>query len=260
MINGHKISAFVITYNEEDNIQECLDGLRWADEVLVVDSYSDDSTVEIARGIADRVIEHEFEGHVGQTRFAAQQTSYPWIMWLDADERLTSEAYSEIEAAFESGECEKCAGFAFPRKTHFMGRWITHSGWYPQPKVRLWHRESGGVEGEEPHPRVDPAGPVKQVEGDILHYSYPRGMRDMVATSTKFAWLAAVARHSEGREWSPVSMLLKPPGNFLKKYLLQLGIFDGLPGFAIAVGAAYYRFMREVMMWELENTEVGERE
>lgn len=257
MIGEKKISAFVLTYNEEDNIGPCLQTLKWADEIVVVDSFSTDRTLDCARRFTHRILQREFAGHVAQTRFAAEQTSCPWITWLDADERLTDRAISEIHAALESPGRPEHAGFAFPRKTFFMGRWITHSGWYPQHKVRLWHRAHGEVAGEEPHPRVDLDSEPQELRGDILHYSYPRGMRDMVATSTKYAWYAARERHQKGRRPSLLSMLLKPPGNFLKKYILQRGCLDGMPGLAIAVGAAYYRFMREMMIWELENAPPG---
>ena len=258
MIGNQKTSAFVITYNEEDNIADCLRTLAWADEILVVDSFSEDRTVEVAGQYADDVIQEEFRGHVGQTRFASGRTSHPWIMWLDADERLTDQAIEDVRGVLGAPGGPSHHGFAFPRKTFFMDRWITHSGWYPQPKVRLWHRDHGEVVGDEPHPHVKMDGPVKNLDGDILHYSYPAGMRDMVATSTKYAWMAARLRHDDGKSWSLLSMLLKPPGNFLKKFVLQLGVLDGLPGFAIAVGSAYYRFMREVMMWELENASENE--
>ncbi len=252
MISNQKVSAFVITYNEEENIADCLETLDWTDEIIVVDSFSQDRTIDIAERYADTIIQREFAGHVAQTRFAAEQTTHRWIAWLDADERFTEEAVAELTAEL-SDEDQDAAGFAFPRRTRFMGRWITHSGWYPQRKIRIWRRDRGQVEGEEPHPHVTLDGEAKEMEGDILHYSYPRGMRDMVATSTKYAWYAARSRYDKERHCSLLSMLLKPPGNFLKKYLLQLGFLDGMPGFAIAVGAAYYRFMREVMMWELEH-------
>ena len=252
MICGRRISSFVITYNEQDNIGECLESLQWTDEIVVVDSYSTDATVDIARDFTDRVLQREFAGHVDQTRYASQQTTHPWVLWLDADERMTQEAFEEVHQAMSAGG-EDPAGYAFPRRTYFMGCWITHSGWYPQPKVRLWQRDRGEVVGEEPHPKVQLEGPRRVLHGDILHYSYPGGMKDMVETSKKYAWYAARERHKKGRRFSFLSLLLKPPGNFLKKYVLQLGMLDGLPGLAIAVGAAYYRFMREIMMWELEN-------
>jgi glycosyltransferase involved in cell wall biosynthesis len=253
MIGEKKISAFVLTYNEEENIEACLETLRWADEIVVVDSFSTDGTLECARPLADRILQREFAGHVAQTRYASRQTSHPWIVWLDADERLTEPAISDVRSALNSESMAGTVGYAFPRKTYFMGRWITHSGWYPQHKVRVWHRDHGEVVGEEPHPRVELDGEARRIEGDILHYSYPGGMRDMVATSTKYARYAAQTRFEKGQRSSLLSMLLRPPGSFLKKYLLQLGALDGMPGLAIAVGSAYYRFMREMMIWELEN-------
>jgi len=253
MIGGIHVSAFVITYNEQRNIADCLEGLKWADELVVVDSFSQDRTVDIAGGYTERVVQREFAGHVAQTRYAAELTTCPWVMWLDADERLTPEAFAQVRREFERPGGPSHKGYAFPRKTFFMDRWIKHSGWYPQHKVRLFHRDFGAVGGEEPHPAVGMRGPTKDLDSDILHYSYPGGMTDLVRTSTKYAAFAARVRHEAGRRSSLLSLLLKPPGTFLKKYLLQLGMMDGLPGLAIAGVAGYYRFMREAMLWELDH-------
>lgn len=253
MVGDKAISAFVITQNEESNIAGCLESLKWANELVVVDSFSEDGTVEIARRYTERIIQHEFAGHVAQTRYASEQTTCPWVMWLDADERLTREALDEVRDIFSRAGEPPYRGFAFPRKTFFMDRWITHSGWYPQHKVRLFHRDFATIAGDEPHPHVAVEGPVKNLKGDILHYTYPGGMRDLVTTSTRYACYAARESHAAGEKFSVPSLLLKPPGTFLKKYLLQRGFLDGLPGLAISAGAAYYRFKREVMIWELEH-------
>jgi hypothetical protein len=109
------------------------------------------------------------------------------------------------------------------------------------------------IAGEEPHPHVSVEGPTMKMRGDILHYSYPGGIADMTKTAVRYASLAARARCEAGKRFSLASLLLKPPGTFMKKYLVQMGFLDGLPGLAISVGAAYYRFMREVMIWELEH-------
>jgi glycosyltransferase involved in cell wall biosynthesis len=252
MIGGKTISAFVITLNEERNIAECLESIKWADEIMVVDSYSEDRTLEIASRYTSRIIQRQFAGYVAQTSYALEQTTCPWVLWLDADEHLTPEALAEIRGVFEGPGEPRDRGFAFPRKTFFMGRWIMHSGWYPQRKVRLFHRDCGRVEGEEPHVHVSLDGPVMNMRGDILHHSYPGGLAEMVGTSTNYAALAARARYAAGGRFSLASLLVKPPGTFLKKYLLQMGLLDGFPGLTIAAGAAYYRFMREAMLWELQ--------
>jgi len=252
MIGGHAISAFVITYNEERNIGECLESVKWADELVVVDSFSQDRTVEVARRYTDRVIQREFAGHVAQTRYASEQTRHRWVLWLDADERLTPEAVAEIRRVFSAPGGPRHSGYCFPRLTFFMGRWIKHSGWYPQHKLRLWDRNCGHVGGEEPHAHVVLDGPVERLKGDILHFSYPGGLKDMADTSARYASYAARSRHKAGKRFSLAGLLLKPPATFLKKYFLQRGFLDGLPGLAIAVGSAHYRFLREAMLWELE--------
>lgn len=255
MIGRHQISGFTLTFNEEKNIRDCLESLKWVDELVVVDSGSEDRTLQIVREYTDRIIEHPFEGHVAQTRFAAEQTSLAWVLWLDADERLTQEALDEIHAFFTGPDCEQYAGVAFPRKTFFLNRWITHSGWYPQPKVRLFHRDSGTVGGKEPAPAVTVSGKVKYCRGDILHFTYRHGLRDMVATTNKYTDYAARERHEAGKRFSWTKLLLEPPLTFLQKYLIQRGFMDGLAGLAIAWGTAYYKLLREIKMWEIEHPE-----
>ncbi len=254
MIGDKAISAFVITYNEERNIAGCLESLKWADELVVVDSFSEDRTVEIAARYTNRIIRREFPGYIAQTRYASEQTTCPWVLWLDADERLTAEALTEVRQILTLPGQPEYKGFAFPRKTFFMGRWITHSGWYPQHKLRLWHRDFGQVGSSRSfHPHVEVQGAVKELNEDILHYSYPGGLKDMVSASTKYAATGAEVAHAAGRRFSFAALLLEPPGTFLKKYLLQFGLLDGLPGLVVSVGTAYYCFIREAMLWELDH-------
>jgi len=253
MLAGHSFSAFVITYNEQDGIRDCLESVKWVDELVIVDSYSEDATVEICREYTDRIIQREFAGYVAQTRFAFEQTTGEWVVWLDADEVLTPEAQREIVRRFEAPDGPGCDGFTFPRKTYFIDRWITHSGWYPQRKLRLLRREVARIGGDEPHPEAAVAGEVMDLDGGILHLSYPGGFQEMATRSAVFASRAAKARFEAGKRASRVSMVLKPPLEFVKKYVFRLGLLDGLPGLAIAVGSAYYRFMRELKLWELEH-------
>ena len=253
MIGGHRVSGFVITYNEEDYIENCLESLRWVDELVVVDSHSDDHTVEVARRYTDNIVLQEFLGHARQTAFAAEQTTMPWVMWLDADERLTQQALDEIREFLSGEDADECAGMSFPRKTFFMDRWITHSGWYPKHKLRLFHRDRTEMGGEGPVPEVIAHGEVRQAEGDILHLTYPRGIVDMMDTSNDFTTRAARVRREGGRRMSWCKLLLEPPFEFLKKFLLQLGFLDGFPGLVISAGSAYYKFIREAKMWELDH-------
>ncbi|MCD6416067.1 MAG: glycosyltransferase family 2 protein [Planctomycetes bacterium] len=252
MIGGQTIGAFVITYNEQAALPDCLESIKWADDLVIVDSHSEDRTVEIARRYTDRIIEREFTAHTDQTRFAFEQARGDWVLWLDADERLTQEACDEIRAHLERPGGPECDGFSFPRRTYFLDRWIMHSGWYPQRKLRMFRREVAQIVGPAPHPGASVPGRVVELEGDILHLSYPGGVLDMMRRSAWFAELAASERYEQGRRYSPLNLLLKPPLEVMKKFLLQRGFLDGLPGLCIAVGSAYYRFVREVRLWEIE--------
>ena len=251
MLGGQKISGFVITYNEADNIAACLDTMKWADEMIVVDSFSQDETVQIARRYTDRVIQRPFAAYTDQTRFACEQCTGDWVVWLDADERLTPEALAELKARFEAPGGPGADGFSFPRKTYFLDRWIMHGGWYPQHKVRVFRRAAGRIGGNPAHPAAEIEGTVVKLRGDILHYSYPGGLVEMVQRSARFADLMAGELYAKGKRFSLLNLLFKPSFELLKKYVLQLGVLDGMPGLFIAVGAAYYRFVREAKLWEL---------
>lgn len=253
MIGGTTFSGFVITYNEEDNIRECLESMKWADEIVVVDSLSTDRTVEIASEYTDQIIEREFAGHVDQTEYARSLCTQDWVLWLDADERLTAEAYEEVREEFSAPDGPGCAGFSFPRKTWFMDRWITHSGWYPEYRLRLFRADGARIVGDEPHPSVELPGEECRLAGEILHYSYPGGFVDMVHRSAKYAELAAFARRERGYRFSWFRAFTRPPLDALKHYVLKRGFLDGTPGFVIALASGYYRFIREMKLWELEN-------
>ncbi|MHC4789570.1 MAG: glycosyltransferase family 2 protein, partial [Planctomycetota bacterium] len=244
MIGDTTVSGFVITYNEQDNIADCLESMKWADELVIVDSYSEDATIEMARRYTDRIIQHEFAGHVEQTQFALEQTTCDWVLWLDADERLTTEATEQIRRNLEPAGSPGYSGFAFPRRTHFLGRWIAHGGWYPQRKLRLALRAEARVVGTNPHPELVVEGNVKKLDGDILHFSFPGGILEYVQRSGAYADVAARARFARGTRASLCNLILKPPFAFLRSYVLKAGILDGVPGLAVAMGTAYHRFVR----------------
>jgi glycosyltransferase involved in cell wall biosynthesis len=244
------VSAFVITHNEEANIAECLESVSWADEIVVVDSLSDDHTVEIARQYTERIIPREFAGYTDQTLYAFEQTTGEWVLWLDADERLTPQAQQQIQERLGRSVGPGCDAFAFPRLTWLLGRWVKHSGWYPQPKVRLMRRAVSTIGGDKLVPRAVVDGKVVRLTGEILHYSYPGGIADMAQRSIKYACIAAEARYEAGRRFSLFRLLTNPPLTFLGRYILRLGFLDGLAGLTIAASAGYYRFVRELKLWE----------
>lgn len=252
-MRSHPLSICVITYNEEGNIRDCLESVRWAEEIVIVDSGSDDLTVEIAREFTDRVIEREFTGHVEQKNFCLDQASHEWVLCLDADERISPGLREEIESALAK-EAVGADGFTAPRKTFYMGKWIRHGGWYPDCKLRLFRRERGRWGGENPHDRVMLDGRVAALSGEILHYTY-RDLAHHLQTINLFSRISAESKRSRGVRYAALRMIVHPAAKFLKSYFFQAGFLDGMAGFLIAVMAAYSVFLKYAKLWEMARAE-----
>jgi glycosyltransferase involved in cell wall biosynthesis len=250
-----KITATVITLNEERNIADALGSLSWADEIIVVDSESTDRTVEIARGFTDRVFVHPWPGYSAQKNFAADQASNDWIFSLDADERVSNELAREIQQ-LKGGAEPASAGFEMPRLTFYLGRWIKHSGWRPDYKRRLYDRNRARWRGDYVHETLEVDGKVERVSGDILHYTV-RDASEHHLRMDHYTTLGAEQALSLGKRASPLSLLISPTFVFLRSYLFKLGFMDGVPGLAIARFAAHYEFLKNLKMWELRTKSGG---
>jgi glycosyltransferase involved in cell wall biosynthesis len=243
-----KISATVITFNEEQNIAEALESLAWADEIIVVDSESTDRTVEIARRFTDRIIVRPWPGYAAQKTFAAEQAVNDWIFNLDADERVSPELAAEL-LKLQQGSDPAVAGFEMPRRTNYLGRWIKHSGWYPDYKLRLYDRRVARWRGEFVHESVQADGRVERLKGEILHYTV-RSASEHHLRLDRYTTLAAEEMRALGKSVSVGSLFFSPAAAFFKSYFLRLGILDGMPGFAIAKFAAHYAFLKNLKVWE----------
>ena len=250
MTDRATISICVITFNEENNIRACLESVKWADEIIVVDSLSTDRTVEIAREYTDCIIQRPWPGHVEQKNFALAQAQSDWVLCLDADERVSPELANEIKNVLSTDNVPE-AGFIMPRKTHYLGRWITHGGWYPGRKLRLVRRGEARWKGINPHDHLYVEGSVGKLTGDIYHYTY-KDIADHLNTIDKFTTIAAKEMCARGKGIAPAHMLLNPCAKFLKMYLLRLGFLDGLAGFVVAVLSSYYVFLKYAKLWELQ--------
>jgi len=247
-----RISACVIVKNEECNIRECLESLRWTDEIVVVDSGSTDKTLDIAREFTDKVFFKEWEGHIQQKNFALECASCEWAISLDADERVTPELREEILREL-SVEPLAYDGFEFKRKVFYLGRWIRHSGWYPDYKLRVVRRAVARWQGVNPHDHLTVKGPTKRLRGEILHYSY-RSLSDHLRTIDSFTTIAAQEKLKSGEGLTLLKMLFHPPGKFVRTYFLKLGFLDGLPGLVIAVLGSYYVFLKYAKLIELRRS------
>jgi glycosyltransferase involved in cell wall biosynthesis len=248
-----KITATLITYNEESNIAAALETLAWADEIIVVDSESADRTAEIASRYAQKVIVNKWPGYAAQKNFAGDQASHDWVFSLDADERVSEELAAEIKRLKETG-APNIAAFEMPRRAFYLGRWIRHSGWYPDFKVRLYDRRRCRWQGEFVHESVIPDGEVGRLRGDLLHFTV-RSVSEHHQRIDRYTTLAAQQAFAQRKRASLLSLVISPPLTFLRSYLLKLGFLDGVQGLAIAFFAAYYVFLKNLKLWEMGSTQ-----
>ncbi|MGO8789590.1 MAG: glycosyltransferase family 2 protein [Terriglobia bacterium] len=231
------ISATIITHNEEANIAGAIRSLSCADEIVVIDSDSTDGTREIAAGLGARVITHHFAGFAAQKNVATSHAQHDWILSLDADEELDGNAQA---AVLEWKRCEPFAtGYQFARRAQYLGRWILHSGWYPDYKLRLFDRRRGSWQGAYVHESVVVKGPVATLPGEILHYTC-NTLEEHLQRIEFYTDLAAKEMFERGETVGLVRRVLSPPWVFVNTYLLRLGVVDGIPGYLIAKMAARY--------------------
>jgi glycosyltransferase involved in cell wall biosynthesis len=246
-----KISACITAGNEEGNIRRCLESVKWVDEIVVVDSFSRDRTPEICREYTDMVFKHCWLGYIGQKNLVKDLASNDWVLFLDADEEVSPELRGDILQEFERGVTRHFRGFEFPRMVRYLDRWITHGDWYPDVKLRLYHRDCGECGGREPHDRMVVSGPVKRLKGPLYHYTY-RSISDQLATLNRFSTITAETQNEEGRSFNISCLLFRPLLRFLRGYLVRGGFLDGVPGLIIASTAAYGVFVKYAKLWELE--------
>ena len=242
-----KITVAVITKNEEANIARCLASVPFADEIVVVDSGSTDDTVAIARRFTDRVVQREWLGHVEQKQVAVDLASHDWILSLDADEEVGPPLRGLIEGLRQAGG--QADAYTVCRRTFYLGRWINHSGWYPDRRIRLFDRRRARWGGRNPHDEVICDGTVAQLPGDLNHYSY-RDLDHHLSRINEYTTIMAREHWERGKRATLADVVLRPPFAFVKKYLLQRGFLDGRHGFVVCALTAYYVFCKYAKLWE----------
>jgi glycosyltransferase involved in cell wall biosynthesis len=249
-INKIPISAAIITLNEEDNIGDCIESLSWVDEVVVVDSLSKDQTKAIAESMNANVIDQAFLGHVKQKQLAVDSCSYDWVICLDADERVTDGLKKEIVNLFSHTPPDELkAGYTVPRRSYHLGRWILHGGWYPDRNIRLFNRNKGHWTGVNPHDVITVEGKAGHLKSDLEHYVF-KDLAHNIQTNNSYSSISATILYEEGKHPSFLKLLFKPLGKFIETYWVKRGFLDGIPGFIIAIGAAYSMFLKHAKLWE----------
>jgi glycosyltransferase involved in cell wall biosynthesis len=236
-----KVSAAIITLNEERNIARAMESLRCCDEIVVVDSGSIDRTAEIAAKLGARVVECPWGGYARQKNFAAECAAHDWILSIDADEALSEALEGEIWQIKKNGP--QFDGYTMPRLAQYMGRWILHSGWYPDRKVRLYDRRKARWVGEFVHESVQVDGSIGHLESDLLHFTCD-SLSEHLKMMDRYTTLAAEYWIAQGKTVKMRHLLLDPPWTFLRSYVLRLGFLDGLEGLTIAYMAALYNYVK----------------
>jgi len=244
-----KLSVIIITYNEEENIKDCLESVKWSNEIVVVDSFSSDKTVEIAREFTPKVFQNKWTNFSQQKNLALAKASNEWVLNIDADETVTPELKEEILAIVNS-QFSTLEGYYIPRKNHYMGRWIRHCGWYPDYKLRLFRKGKGRFNERTIHESVVVEGKKGFLKSCLSHYSY-KNLSDHLSRIDKFSTLGAEQMFRDGKTARFFDLLFRPLTRFIKMYLIKRGYLDGIYGLIVSVMGSFYVFTKYLKLWEL---------
>ncbi len=244
----NRLSVVIIAMNEEANLPRCLKSVEWADDVVMVDSGSTDRTAEIAREFGARVFDTEWRGFGLVKREAVAHAEGDWILSIDADEVVPPELAAEIRQVIADSNDK--VGYYIPRRTQFLGRWIYHCGWYPDPVLRLFRRGRGDFDAAVVHEQVVVSGPVGQLRNDLLHYSYP-SLDCYFEKFNRYTTLAAEKALAEGRTAGVWQIVMRPLACFLKHYIFKRGFLDGLEGLVLSVLSACHVLVKYAKLRDL---------
>ncbi|MDD5168435.1 MAG: glycosyltransferase family 2 protein [Syntrophales bacterium] len=248
------LSVAIITQDEADNLPRCLESIGFAEQIVIVDSGSSDDTVKIARDAGCDVFLEPWRGGFGaQKQFAIDRCRNPWIMVLDADERIPPETAAAIRDIV-TNITGSVAGYSFPRKNFFQGRWIRHAGWWPDRIVRLFEKDSGMMSRAAVHEGVEVKGEIGSLDVPIEHFTESRLSR-IILKIDRYSTLGAQEAFREGKTSSTASALLRAVLTFMQDYFLRLGILDGSPGLTLAITDSVNKFFKYAKLAELYRKE-----
>jgi glycosyltransferase involved in cell wall biosynthesis len=245
------LTVIIPARNEADNIGECIASVAWADEVLVVDDRSDDATADLARAAGARVLTHELQSWAAQKNWALEQVANPWVLALDADERVTLELAESIRAVLSTDR--PADGYRVTRRAYFLGRWMRFGSWRRDRPLRLFRRELTHYPERTVHEAAEVAGRVGLLRGALLHYSY-RTLDDCFVKMRRYAERGALEWQQRGRRPSLARLMAHGPFNFAQDYILRAGFLDGRRGLMLALFDAWQVTMREAKLWEFAHS------
>lgn len=246
------LSVAIVAMDEEANIGRTLASISWVDEIVLVDSGSKDRTPDIAREHGAKVIQEPWRGYVAQKQYAIDLCTKDWVLLLDADEEVSPGLADEIRAVL--AEPDALNGYWLPRKNLFLGRWIRHGGFYPDPKLRLFRRGVGVVAGYDPHDRVDlkpgVAPRTAQFKNALVHYTYPT-LTYYIGHMNRYSSLGAQLARAKGHNhFSIANIVLRPLATFFYNYIVRLGFLDGREGLILHINHAVYVSWKYTKAWE----------
>jgi|TARA_B110000438_G_C15787270_1_gene639014 glycosyltransferase involved in cell wall biosynthesis len=245
-----ELSVVLIASNEESNIAKCLESVsEIADEIILVHNDCIDNTVEIARRFGAKCFEEKWHGHRDQKNIALKKAKRTWVLCLDADERVSPTLLTSIQSFLQSDSNNQADGFAFNRRSFFLGRWIRHGDWYPDRKVRLIRNGRGTWKGSREHDKLHVGGTVNELDGDLLHFSYP-SMNTFITKIIYFSDIYLQRQLDAQSKWRLIHVLFRPIWRFFRAYIVRLGFLDGFPGLFIAVSTAFAAFFKHSRLYE----------
>ena len=239
------IGALVLTYNEEDRIKECLKSLSWVDEIVIIDSFSEDNTVSICTEYTDKIYQREFDNFSVQRNYGLQKIETDWVLILDADERITESLSSEIIEEIKSPNYK---AYEIPRKNFFMGKWLKCCGLYPDYTVRLFKNNNINYENKV-HEGINYDGERGQFENDLLHHTY-RNLSHYSKKLNHYAELSAKDKFQAGIQTNIFYIVVRPLFDFIQMYIFQRGFLGGGPGLIYSIIHSYYTFLKYARLWE----------
>lgn len=241
------ISAIIITKNEESNIHECLESIKWVNEIVIVDAGSTDKTVEIAKEYTQKIFSRPWDGYGAAKNYGLTQCTSEWILWIDADERVTAELQKEILEQIHSIN-KSVAAMSMPRRANFLGSWINHCGWYPGRITRVFRRSTGHFTEEKVHERLEINGGIISLKADLLHYTDPN-LEHYFQKFNKYTSLAVDELVEQKKVFGLLKLIVNPIWVFVRMYFLRLGFLDGIPGLILCVLSANYVFTKYAKLW-----------
>lgn len=238
------VTALIICFNEEKNIDECLKSVKWCDEIALIDAYSTDATIEIAKSHGAKIYQNEWRGFSEQRKYGLTKASCKWIFSLDADERCSAELSDEIITKLKNGNLpEDTSGFEISRKSFFLGKWIKHCGWYPDYQLRLFKNEHAYVKERLVHEGYDVKGSKEKLRNDILHEAV-NSISEFMSKINRYSGLSAQEKKDEGNI-GYAGLLFRPVFEFFKKFIFQLGFLDGIQGLMVS----YFHMVTKILTY-----------